>query len=69
MARPKIQRLRVSGHGRKPAEIDFGPTLTFITGMSDTGKTHVLECVDYALGASNDPRQLPESKGYDRISL
>jgi hypothetical protein len=69
MTRPKIQMLRVSGAGKSPAELDFGPALTLITGMSDTGKTHVLECIDYALASGAAPRELPESVGYDRIAL
>jgi AAA domain len=69
MSRPRINRLRVTGAGKPAAEIEFGPGLTLITGMSDTGKTHVLECIDYALAAKSPPRPLPESIGYGLLCL
>jgi hypothetical protein len=37
--------------------------------MSDTGKTHVFECIDYALASGGTPRELPESKGYEKVVL
>jgi peptidoglycan hydrolase CwlO-like protein len=37
--------------------------------MSDTGKTHVFECIDYALASGSPPRVVPESEGYDIVAL
>jgi hypothetical protein len=64
-----LVRLRVSGPGKPDAEIGFGPGLTLITGRSDTGKTHILECVDFALGSGSLPKEIPERDGYDEVSL
>lgn len=69
MPRPSLRVLRVSGPGKADAEIDFGPGLTHITGLSDTGKSHVLECLDFALGASTRPRAIPEHRGYTHVLL
>jgi AAA domain len=69
LARTKLQLLRVSGTGRPDADIEFGPGLTLITGKSDTGKSHVLECLDYALGAGSPPEAIPEREGYQRVAL
>ncbi len=69
MSRLQIQALRVSGVDRVDAEIEFGPGLTLITGKSDTGKTHIVECLDFALGAESLPKKIPERKGYDLVSI
>lgn len=69
LARAKLRLLRVSGAGKPDAEIEFGPGLTLITGKSDTGKSHVLECLDYALGAGDSPEAIPERAGYQRVAL
>ncbi|MFL5844347.1 MAG: AAA family ATPase [Solirubrobacteraceae bacterium] len=69
MDRPRLIKLRVVGPGRPVAEVEFGPTLTLITGHSDTGKSHILECIDYALGAGRAPQPIPEMSGYDEVHL
>src|SRR4051812_20167935 len=69
MPRAQLRRLRVTGAGRPPAELEFGPGLTLISGFSNTGKTHVLECVDFALGSGSLPREIPEADGYTEIAL
>ncbi len=69
MSRAILRRLRVSGVGRASAEIDFGPKLTLITGRSDTGKTHIVECLDFALGDGGLPKEIPERDGYDEVAL
>src|SRR3954462_2571840 len=69
MSRLQIRALRVSGVDRTNAEIDFGPRLTLITGKSDTGKTHIVECLDFALGAESPPKKIPERKGYDLVAI
>lgn len=69
MSKVKLKRLRVTGPGKLPAEVQFGDGLTLITGMSDTGKTHVVECIDYALAAGSAPERVPESEGYTLVSL
>jgi hypothetical protein len=55
--------------GLDDAEITFGPKLTLITGRSDTGKTHIVECLDFALGDGGLPKEIPERDGYDEVAL
>ena len=69
MARAELRRLRVSGVGLADAEVMFGPRLTLITGRSDTGKTHIVECLDFALGDGGQPKAIPERDGYDEVAL
>ncbi len=69
MARTTLVQLRVSGANRVSAEVNFGPGLTLITGRSDTGKTHIVECIDFALGSGSTPKEIPQRDGYDQVSL
>ncbi|MGD9714638.1 MAG: AAA family ATPase [Thermomicrobiales bacterium] len=69
MARAVLRRLRVSGVGLDDAEVKFGPKLTLITGRSETGKTHIVECLDFALGDGGQPKEIPERDGYDVVAL
>jgi hypothetical protein len=69
MRKGTLRRLRVTGAGKPPAEITFHPTLTFITGASNTGKSHIFKCVDFGLGAATPKHDFPEAQGYDRVLL
>ena len=59
----------MTGGGRAPAEIGFHPTLTFITGASNTGKSHIFKCVNFGLGAPTPEHDFPEARGYDEVLL
>jgi hypothetical protein len=43
--------------------------LNVIAGPSDTGKSFIAQCVDYALGSGNLPKEIPEAKGYSAVVL
>ncbi len=64
-----IRRLALTGADREPAEIEFTSGLNVISGPSDTGKTFILQCIDYGLGASSRPDELPEAEDYDKVVL
>lgn len=64
-----IRRLALTGAGLEPAEVEFRPGLNVISGPSDTGKTFILQSIDYVLGARNRPDELPEAEGYDKLVL
>lgn len=64
-----INRLALTGPGRMDAELSFRNGLNVITGPSDTGKTFVFKCIDFMLGASTPPKEIPQSEGYDTIRL
>ena len=52
MNRFYIEKLIVSGGWRKDTVIDFKPGLNFILGPSNTGKSLIMECLDYVFGFS-----------------
>src|SRR5690606_115703 len=49
--------------------IEFDPGLNVITGPSDTGKSFILECIDFALGKGSVPKSIDEAKGYETLIL
>lgn len=73
MSRFYIEKLIVSGGGHKATVIDFKPGLNFILGPSNTGKSLVMDCLDYVFGFTpkkNRPSKIVDNNyGYERISL
>lgn len=73
MNRFYIDKLIVSGGGHKTTVIDFMPGLNFILGPSNTGKSLVMDCLDYAFGFTpkkNRPSKIVDNNyGYERIAL
>ncbi len=65
----RLRHLIAVGRGKPPAKLDFAPGLNVIYGAANTGKTHVLHLIDYALGASTPPETPPEQRGYEGILL
>ena len=47
-----IKKLTVSGPNKRDSEIVFGNRLTIIQGPSNTGKTMILNCIEYVLGGN-----------------
>lgn len=64
-----LSRLVLIGTDVEAAEVTFTTGLNVITGPSDTGKTFILECIDFMLGARDIPKQIPEAKNYDTVIL
>lgn len=64
-----LVRLCLSGTGLQDAEVCFESGLNVISGPSDTGKTFILQCIDYLLGARTKPEEIPEAKGYEMATL
>jgi hypothetical protein len=65
----ELRSLRVTGPGKIDAEMTFEPGLNVVSGPSDTGKSYLVEAIDFMLGGQVPPRQIPESVGYDRAHL
>jgi hypothetical protein len=65
----QLRFLRVSGKGKKPAELEFRPGLNVISGASNTGKSYILQCIDFACGAGTPPKTVDESIGYEMVEL
>ena len=64
-----LRKLQVLGTDVEPAELVFQPGLNVISGLSDTGKSYILQCIDYMLGAQTSPKQIKESKPYNTMLL
>lgn len=66
----RLSQLIVSGSGKPDANIDFKPGFNVLTGPSNTGKSYIVECLDYVLGAEIIPGEgIDESKGYEQVFL
>jgi AAA domain len=57
------------GPQRETAAVAFGSGLNLVYGASDTGKSFLVEAIDYMLGGKPPLRDIPERVGYDRILL
>lgn len=68
MKRITLLHLTFTGDNKEPASIDFGPSVTVIHGPSDTGKSFIVDAIDFVLGAG-ELKEIPERKGYTRVLL
>ncbi len=64
-----ITKVQCEGSGVRPALLTFGKGSNLVTGASDTGKSYVFSVINYVLGRSNEPKDLPESIGYNSYFL
>jgi len=64
-----LRKLSAHGPGLVPAEVSFNTNRTLIRGPSDTGKSHIWDCIWFLLGGTALPEQFPESSGYDSLQL
>src|ERR1700685_1668881 len=65
----QLRFIRFLGPAKEPSEFTFTPGLNILWGSSDTGKTFLVQAIDFMLGASAKLRDIPERVGYDRILL
>jgi hypothetical protein len=65
----RLCHLIAVGRGKEPARLDFPRGLNVIYGAANTGKTHVLQLIDFALGASASAEAPPEQIEYEGIIL
>lgn len=64
-----IKSLIVSGKDKSPAALYFTNGANIIAGASDTGKSYVLNCLRFILGAKNPPKSIDESAGYTLLTV
>ncbi len=57
------------GPNKEPACVSFGAGLNVIYGASNTGKSFIVEAIDFMLGGKPPLRDIPERVGYDRVLL
>jgi hypothetical protein len=65
----QLDRLTLTGRGVPSAEVRFRAGLNVVSGPSDTGKTFIIQCIDFMLGASTTPKSIPEAERYDTVRL
>ena len=63
-----IKKLSIFGQDKTPSYVDFEKGLNIIHGVSDTGKTCIVKCIDFVFGSSNNT-PIPVSHGYDLVKL
>lgn len=63
-----ITRVTATGIGRTPATVTFDRGLNLICGVSDSGKTCILKCIQFAMGDSKKPFDKVKT-GYDCVNL
>jgi len=64
-----IKHLSLTGPRKEQTSVEFGSGLNVIYGASETGKSFILEMLNFMMGAGGDLRDIPERVGYDRIFL
>lgn len=64
-----LRHLCFTGPNKPLALITFNSGLNVLYGASETGKSFVLEAIDFMLGGQGPLRDIPERVGYDRIFL
>jgi hypothetical protein len=64
-----LRELTVSGPGKTNATVVFSDGLNVISGPSDTGKSYIVQCIDFALGAGRQPKAIDEAAGYTGVRL
>lgn len=65
----QIRRLTLVGRGVTNAEVQFHEGLNVVSGPSDTGKTFIVQCIDYMLGGKDVPASIPEAAQYETVRL
>ncbi len=65
----QIRKLTLVGRGVPNAEVQFLEGLNVVSGPSDTGKTFIVQCIDYMLGGKDVPEPIPEAAQYESVRL
>jgi hypothetical protein len=65
----RLRHLAFHGIAKEPAIVEFGSGLNVIYGASETGKSFVVEAIDFMLGGGQELRDIGERIGYDRVFL
>jgi chromosome segregation ATPase len=64
-----IKSIEVVGPDVRPASLYFSPGLNVVAGPSNTGKSYLVECLKFVFGATELPKPIKESVGYDTVQL
>lgn len=64
-----LRQLTLTGPGVANAELCFARGLNVIAGPSDTGKTFIAQCIDFAMGSGSAPKEIPQAAQYTSVLL
>ena len=62
-----IAKLRISGDGKETSVVDFTDGLNIVCGPSNTGKSYIVEIIDFLFGSSRVP--FDKTLGYDTFEM
>ncbi len=65
----QLRHLAFLGPRKPPASLEFRPGVNVIWGSSDTGKSFIVEALNFLLGGGSPLRDIPERVGYDRARI
>jgi predicted nucleic acid-binding Zn-ribbon protein len=65
----QLRFVRFLGPKKPPAEFTFTSGLNVLWGASDTGKSFLVETIDFMLGGGEALKDIPERNGYERVLL
>ncbi len=65
----QLRKIRLSGPDVPKAEIEFNAGANVLAGQSDTGKSYLLHCLDYILGADELRKRIPEAELYSQLHV
>jgi hypothetical protein len=65
----QLRELRVTGTGKQNAVVKFAPGGNVIAGVSNSGKSYMLRCMDFVLGAEEMTKKIDEDAGYELVYL
>ncbi|MFD0398286.1 hypothetical protein ACFV84_09765 [Kitasatospora sp. NPDC059811] len=63
-----LTHLTYAGSSLPDAQVAFSPTFTLVCGDSNTGKSFIVDSIDYMLGGHTTPA-IPHAEGYSQILL
>lgn len=64
-----ISRLTVRGTGKSEASLEFRQGLNVVAGASNTGKTYAWQAIDFMLGSSTPPKDIPPARGFAHCAI
>jgi hypothetical protein len=64
-----FSKIAVLGHNKPTAQVIFDKGLNVISGASETGKSYIVECMNFILGSSlrDQPKPITQSQGYQKV--
>jgi len=68
MSRLRLLHITLWGANVPPSTVEFGAGLTLVRGPSDTGKSFMVEAIDFMLGGKS-LKEIPERNGYSTVLL